>query len=177
MTRSFRILLAILSGVLLALPWIQGISGIISFIAFVPLLLIEDHIHKEKLANKFLAIFNYSFITFLVWNVIASYWIKNSDIIAAITVISMNSFVMSLIFGLFYITKSKFGNPLYIEGKIRTRSWDDKDGNKRYTTEIIGDNMQMLGSKQSNEESASAPESMPSADIENVPTEEDDLPF
>ena len=36
---------------------------------------------------------------------------------------------------------------LYIEGKIRTRSYDDKDGNKHYITEIIGDNMQMLGRK------------------------------
>ena len=41
----------------------------------------------------------------------------------------------------------KKGNMLYIEGKIRTRSWDDKDGNKRYTTEIVGDNMQMLSKK------------------------------
>lgn len=37
------------------------------------------------------------------------------------------------------------GSQLFIEGRIRTRSWDDKDGNKRYTTEIVGDNMQMLG--------------------------------
>ena len=71
----------------------------------------------------------------------------------------------------------KKGNPLYIEGKIRTRSWDDKDGNKRYTTEIVADNMQMLGSKQSNEESASAPENATVENLENTPTEEDDLPF
>ncbi|MBL7113963.1 MAG: single-stranded DNA-binding protein, partial [Bacteroidales bacterium] len=41
----------------------------------------------------------------------------------------------------------KKGSQLFIEGKIRTRSWDDKDGNKRYTTEIIADNMVMLGRK------------------------------
>jgi len=71
----------------------------------------------------------------------------------------------------------KKGNPLYIEGKIRTRSWDDKDGNKRYTTEIVADNMQMLGSKQGNEETAaSAPENTGSVDIESIP-EGDDLPF
>jgi len=38
----------------------------------------------------------------------------------------------------------KKGDPLFIEGKIRTRSWDDKEGNRRYTTEIIGSNMIML---------------------------------
>jgi len=36
------------------------------------------------------------------------------------------------------------GDPLFVEGKIRTRSWDDKDGNRRYTTEIIASNMIML---------------------------------
>lgn len=72
----------------------------------------------------------------------------------------------------------KKGNPLYIEGKIRTRSWDDKDGNKRYTTEIVADIMQMLGSKQSNEgAAASASESTSAVDIENIPAGEDDLPF
>lgn len=39
----------------------------------------------------------------------------------------------------------KKGSQLFIEGRIRTRSYDDKDGNKRYITEIVGDNMQMLG--------------------------------
>lgn len=38
----------------------------------------------------------------------------------------------------------KKGDPLFIEGKIRTRTWEDKEGNRRYTTEIIGNNMIML---------------------------------
>ena len=42
----------------------------------------------------------------------------------------------------------KKGSQLYIDGRIRTRSYDDKDGNKRYITEIVGDNMQMLGRRQ-----------------------------
>ena len=37
------------------------------------------------------------------------------------------------------------GTQLYIEGRIRTRSWDDQTGNKRYTTEIIADTLQLLG--------------------------------
>ena len=41
----------------------------------------------------------------------------------------------------------KKGGGVYLEGKIRTRSWDDKEGNKRYTTEIVGDNMVMLDRK------------------------------
>lgn len=46
----------------------------------------------------------------------------------------------------------KKGRQLYIEGRIRTRSYDDKDGNKRYITEIYADNMQMLGSRQDNQQ-------------------------
>ncbi len=38
----------------------------------------------------------------------------------------------------------KKGSQIYIEGKLRTRSWDDKEGNTRYTTEVVGDNMVML---------------------------------
>lgn len=39
------------------------------------------------------------------------------------------------------------GKQVYIEGKIQTRSYDDRDGNKRYITEIVADQMQMLGSR------------------------------
>lgn len=41
----------------------------------------------------------------------------------------------------------KKGSQLYIEGRIKTRSYTDKDGNTRYTTEIVADNIQMLGKK------------------------------
>ena len=44
----------------------------------------------------------------------------------------------------------KKGTQVYIEGRIRTRSWDDQTGNKRYTTEIIVDNLQLLGKKSDN---------------------------
>lgn len=48
-----------------------------------------------------------------------------------------------------YVTK---GRQLYIEGKIKTRSWEDKEGNKRYTTEVVADVMQMLGTRQDNQQ-------------------------
>ena len=41
-----------------------------------------------------------------------------------------------------YLTK---GKQIYVEGKLQTRQWDDKDGNKRYTTEIRGDRVVLLG--------------------------------
>jgi len=47
-----------------------------------------------------------------------------------------------------YLTK---GQQVYIEGRIQTRSYDDRDGNKRYITEIVADQMQMLGSRDDNQ--------------------------
>ncbi len=44
----------------------------------------------------------------------------------------------------------KKGTQVYIEGRIRTRSWDDQNGNKKYTTEIIADTLQLLGKKSDN---------------------------
>ena len=42
----------------------------------------------------------------------------------------------------------KKGSQVYIEGKLKTRKWQDKDGNDRYTTEINADDMKMLGSRE-----------------------------
>ena len=76
----------------------------------------------------------------------------------------------------------KKGMQLYIEGKIRTRSWDDKDGNKRYATEIIADVLQLLGKR----EGAESPrqDEGPQPEKQNEKTvipdpdhEPDDLPF
>lgn len=39
----------------------------------------------------------------------------------------------------------KKGSQIYVEGRLQTRSWDDQNGQKRYTTEIVADNMVMLG--------------------------------
>ena len=41
----------------------------------------------------------------------------------------------------------KKGSPVYVEGRIRTRKWQDKEGQDRYSTEIVGDRMQLLGSR------------------------------
>ncbi|MCA3000197.1 MAG: single-stranded DNA-binding protein [Rhodocyclaceae bacterium] len=49
----------------------------------------------------------------------------------------------------------KKGSQLYVEGKLRTRKWQDKDGQDKYTTEVIADTMQMLGARGSSTGSAS----------------------
>lgn len=50
------------------------------------------------------------------------------------------------------------GKQVYIEGRIQTRSWEDRDGNKRWTTEIVANTMQMLGSPGERGEAPQPPE-------------------
>jgi single-strand DNA-binding protein len=42
----------------------------------------------------------------------------------------------------------KKGRPVYVEGRLKTRKWTDKDGQEKYTTEIMADNMQLLGGRE-----------------------------
>ncbi len=72
------------------------------------------------------------------------------------------------------------GNQIYIEGRLRTRKWDDKDGNARYTTEVEGQSMTMLGGRPSENNSVTAPvdKEVVKEDIDtDKETPEDDLPF
>lgn len=49
------------------------------------------------------------------------------------------------------------GTPVYIEGHLRTRQWNDQTGGKRFTTEIIGDSMQLLGKRPDGQDAGYAP--------------------
>ena len=75
------------------------------------------------------------------------------------------------------------GSLIYVEGKIRSRSYDDKDGVKRYTNEIIADTMRLVGSKPEGTQTVSPQQSvsqdtpMPPIETTNLDSVPDDLPF
>jgi len=89
----------------------------------------------------------------------------------------------------------KKGSQVYIEGKLRTRKWTDKDGVEKYSTEIIADSMQMLGSRQgmgggsaamddngfggsgAGSRSASSAPRAPAKQAPNLSDMDDDIPF
>ena len=88
-----------------------------------------------------------------------------------------------------YLTK---GKQIYVEGRLQTRQWDDKDGNKRYTTEIRGDRVVLLSSGGGGSRGGSADRSGASADRSggdsmgggqpgptdaSEPLSDDDIPF
>ena len=69
------------------------------------------------------------------------------------------------------------GTQLYVEGKLQTRSWEDKEGNKRYITEVVADNFTVLANKNRPDEGAER-EQDPLSTILNSETEPlGDLPF
>lgn len=55
----------------------------------------------------------------------------------------------------------KKGRPVYIEGRLKTRKWTDKDGAEKYTTEVMADSMQLLGGREEGEAPAPAPRAAP----------------
>jgi len=67
------------------------------------------------------------------------------------------------------------GSKVYIEGRLQTRKWQNKDGVDQYTTEIIASEMQMLGGKQNQESPAPAPK--PERRVEKGAAEDDAIPF
>ena len=85
-----------------------------------------------------------------------------------------------------YLTK---GKQVYVEGRLETRQWNDKDGNKRYTTEIKGDKIVLLGGggggqrgggggmTRGGEESTGGAQGSHGADIPDTPLTDDDIPF
>ncbi len=75
----------------------------------------------------------------------------------------------------------KKGRQVYIEGMLRTRSWEDQNGQKHFRTEIMANDIQLLGSRAENEsaettEEPAAPAAEPEAEAD-APVEPDDLPF
>lgn len=98
--------LAILSGSLLAASWVTyGVTPLI-FIAFVPLLLADSHIRSHYKHTK-RKIFILSYIAFLIWNIVSTWWIWNSTHVGAVLAISINSLLMTLTFLLYHLVAKR----------------------------------------------------------------------
>jgi len=74
-----------------------------------------------------------------------------------------------------YLSK---GQQVYVEGRIQTNAWEDKEGNKRYTTEIVANTVQFLGRRDT--ANTARPQSSPVSDFQGAPAQgpgDDDIPF
>ncbi len=112
-----NLLLALISGVLLAICWpTYGIPFFI-FFAWVPLLMAEHNITKfSNIKKKSLAVFGFSYLTFLIWNWVTTGWLYNSQLpdgskslLAVLFPILTNSFFMALVFLAYHFYKKSQG--------------------------------------------------------------------
>lgn len=100
-------LLGFLSGVLLAVAWPTYGFTILIFIAFVPLLIAERNIRLHSSKRTFLKIFLLSYLSFLVWNVITTWWISKATLFGGIFAVVVNSLLMTIVFSLYHLIAKK----------------------------------------------------------------------
>jgi len=95
-------LLAISSGLFLAMPWTISVFFFTIFFAFLPLLILEEESHKQD--NPYW-LFNYSFLAFLVWNSLSYWWVGEAQLVGVILIILINSAIQATVFWLISITR------------------------------------------------------------------------
>ena len=102
-----KILLASLSGLLIAASWpTYGFTALI-FIAFVPLIFLQDNRQQTTDNGHRDNIFWLSFLTFLVWNSLTTWWVWNSTPAGSIAMILLNSTFMATTFWLYHFTRTR----------------------------------------------------------------------
>ena len=102
-----KISLALLSGLLIAASWpTHGFTALI-FIAFVPLIFLQDNSQQSTVNGHRNNIFGFSFLTFLVWNSLTTWWVWNSTPAGSIAMILLNSTFMATTFWLYHFTRTK----------------------------------------------------------------------
>ena len=114
MRSIIKISLALSSGLLLAASWpTNGFTPLI-FIAFVPLIFLQDNSQRSTINNQQSTvnghrnnIFGLSFLTFLVWNSLTTWWVWNSTPAGSIAMILLNSTFMATTFWLYHFTRTK----------------------------------------------------------------------
>ncbi len=105
MKKNNLLFLSVLSGFLLAFGWPDIGFSFLLFIALIPLLILENEIFERKLTA--LSLFKYSYLTFLIWNSITTWWTCNASLGGGLMAILANSFLMAITFQLFHLTRKK----------------------------------------------------------------------
>jgi apolipoprotein N-acyltransferase len=113
-----RILLALLSALLLSIPFYRWGSGLVLMAAFVPLLFIEDTMLREKREGKRGTLVWYCIITFALFNILTSYWVRYAAWVGIIAAVIVNTAYMTLTFCLFHLTRRKLGDRLGYTGLV-----------------------------------------------------------
>ena len=108
MIRIKTLFLSVISGLLLSIPWISSSFSWTLFFAFVPLLMVEDQIVSHKERSRSIVLFFYAGITFLVWNVLSTWWIAYVSFVGMILIAAMNAFMMACVWWLMHLVRRKY---------------------------------------------------------------------
>ena len=104
MKTKYLILLSILSGLLLAAAWPErGFTPLI-FVALVPILFVQQYLGDNNKKGMFWL----SWLSFLIWNVLTTWWIWYSTSVGSIAAFVLNALFVAIIFQLFHISKKRF---------------------------------------------------------------------
>ncbi len=94
---------------LLSAAWPAGGFAPLLFVALVPLLWVEENIAAKGYKYSGIKLFPYTYITFLVWNVLTTYWVYHSSAFGGIIAFTLNALFQTLVFQLFHFTKKHTG--------------------------------------------------------------------
>lgn len=109
-----NIILAVLSGLLLGLSWPTYGVALLAFIGFVPLLVAEEDIRNSNTTKKKRKVFITSYITFLIWNSITTWWIWYSTPFGMLFAILVNSLLMTMVFLLYHIVAKRLPAKIHL---------------------------------------------------------------
>ena len=105
MKKKYLFLLSILSGIILSLGWTDWCPGYVIFVGLVPLLYIEKYISDNRLPS--VKVYGFSALTFLIWNILTTWWLKNASFAGMLAAFAVNVFLYSGVFQLFHLFKKK----------------------------------------------------------------------
>lgn len=107
---------SLLSGLLFALSWYEELPSITVFFGFVPLFYVVDKLFEEE--RGFWPVMLYSFVAFIVWNVLATWWIWNATSFGALFAFISTSFLMTLVMAGYYFIRKHAGKTVGMYGFI-----------------------------------------------------------
>ncbi len=102
------VLLAVLSGVLLSLPWLELFPGWILFGALVPLLFVEDHFYRQRATLPDVSFLAYAFLGFFLWNVLTCWWIAHAAPFGMVVIVLLNALLMAVVWWFSHKMKRSF---------------------------------------------------------------------
>jgi len=106
------VLLTVLSGVLLSLPWLELVPAWLLFGALVPLLFVEDHFFRQRATFPDVSFLPYAFLGFFLWNVLTCWWIAYAAPFGMVVIVVLNALFMAVVWWLFHKMKRSFRSSL-----------------------------------------------------------------